>query len=136
MVTLPTADTNRSTLTQPYRSIMFSFSATTVIARTIADISERFTWQISLATSSTSTGRPNPGRGLVSPASPCRRLDDTHGGIAVHYHPNCLFANFAGSRNPLRGPRDCIESKAGSFGDRTCPNEHALAATSTRLKAG
>ena len=34
------------------------------------------------------------------------------------------------------GPHDFIESKAGSLGDGIVPNVHAVAATSTRVKAG
>ena len=47
-----------------------------------------------------------------------------------------FFAGLAGCHNPLRGPRYFIESKAGSLGDGIVPNVYAVAATSTRVKAG
>jgi hypothetical protein len=47
-----------------------------------------------------------------------------------------MLSGLAGCRNPLRGPRDFIESEAGSFGDGIGANDYAVAATSTRVKAG
>ena len=58
-----------------------------------------------------------------------------HGGVVVRSHPDGLFAGLAGCRNPLRGPRDFIESKARSFRDGIGANDYAVAATSTRVKA-
>jgi len=59
-----------------------------------------------------------------------------HSGFVVGSHLDCLFPGLAGCRDPLRGPRDFIESKAGSLGDGIVPNDDAVAATSTRVKAG
>jgi len=59
-----------------------------------------------------------------------------HGGVVVRSHPDCLFAGLAGCHSPLPGPRYFIESKAGSLGDGIVPNDYAVAATSTRVKAG
>ena len=47
-----------------------------------------------------------------------------------------VFSGLADGRNPLRGPRDFIESKAGRFGDGIVANECAVDAVSSRVKAG
>jgi hypothetical protein len=59
-----------------------------------------------------------------------------HSGFLVRSHPDCLFAGLAGCLDLLHGPHDFLESKIGGLGDGAVPNDYAVAATSTRTKAG
>ena len=47
-----------------------------------------------------------------------------------------VYPGLAGGRDPLRGPRYFIESKAGGLEDGRVANVYTVAATSTRAKAG
>ena len=59
-----------------------------------------------------------------------------HGGFVVRSHLDCFFPGLAGCHNPLRDTRAFIESKAGNLGNGIVSNVYAVAATSTRAKAG
>jgi hypothetical protein len=59
-----------------------------------------------------------------------------HCGFGVRSHSDCLFAGFAGCHDPIYSPRNFIEPKTGSLGDGFVANDDAVAATSTRVKAG